>query len=261
MSTAETLLAKATDGLTRWLPRLAIVFASLCLVACNRREGLNFDCRWVPDPVWQVDVRSQAHVQHLLDDIRVAEELGIRYGDRMAGTRLVETFGIVSRHGGTKNRDLGRQSRQQCVATLFGAITSTHGITVADIERMRPRLADRGFDLPVTIPVALLLAFAVRRFTGGSGIGSNLTSGPAGSSRRCSRRSSSPPSWCRSAVGGPLLWKSSGLGTSTSGTGRGLRACARTSSQCSASDSPRFGLAVASRHYGNVPNEMVDRIG
>ena len=88
----------------------------------------------------------------------------MRYGDRMAGWRLVETFGIVSRHGGLKNRELGRQARQQCVATLFHAIASTHEVALSDIERVRPRLADRGLDLPVTIPVALLLVLAVRRF-------------------------------------------------------------------------------------------------
>jgi hypothetical protein len=143
---------------------LAIVLASVCLVACGRRAGLNFDCKWVPDPALRVDLRNESHVQHLLEDIRVAEELGMRYGDRMAGWRQVETFGIVSRHGGLKNRELGRQSRQQCVATLFGAIASTHDVAVSDIERVRPRLADRGFDLPVTIPIALRLVFAVRRF-------------------------------------------------------------------------------------------------
>lgn len=83
----------------------------------------------------------------------------------MAGWRLVETFGIVSRHGGLKNRELGRQSQQQCVATLFRAIASTHGVAASEIEGVRPRLADRGFDLPVTIPVVLLMVFALRRFT------------------------------------------------------------------------------------------------
>ena len=146
-------------------PLLAIVLASFCLFACGRRAGLNLDCTWVPDPALRVDLRNESHVQHLLDDIRVAEELGMRYGDRMAGWRLIKTFGIVSRHGGLKNRALGRQSQQQCVATLFRAIASTHEVAVSDIERVRPRLAERGLDLPVTIPVALLLVFAVRRFT------------------------------------------------------------------------------------------------
>jgi hypothetical protein len=159
------LPAKVPDGLKCWSLRFAILLTSVCLVACSRREGLNFDCAWVSDPLLQVDVHNEGHVQHVLADIRVAEELAMRYGDRMAGTRLVETFGIVSRHGGTKNRELGRQSRRECVGTLFRVIASRHGIAVKDIEGMRPRLADRGFYLPVTIPVALLLALAVRRFT------------------------------------------------------------------------------------------------
>ena len=143
---------------------LAIVLVSVCIVACSRRAGLNFDCTWTLDPALRLDLNDESDVQHLLEDVRVAEELGMRYGDRMAGWRLIETFGIVSRHGGLKNRELGRQARQQCVATLFRAIASTHEVTVSDIERVRPRLADRGLDLPVTIPVALLLMFAVRRF-------------------------------------------------------------------------------------------------
>ena len=146
-------------------PRLLVLaLAALCVCACSRRAGLNFDCKWVPESALRVDLRNESHVQHLLDDIRVAEELGMRYGDRMAGYRLVETFGIVSRHGGVKDRDLGRRSRQQCIATAFGAIASTHEIAVADVERVRSRLAERGLDLAVTIPVALVLVCAVTGF-------------------------------------------------------------------------------------------------
>jgi hypothetical protein len=36
---------------------------------------------------------------------------------------------------------------------------------MADIEGMRPRLANRGLDLPVTVPIVLLLGLAARRFT------------------------------------------------------------------------------------------------
>jgi hypothetical protein len=104
------------------------VLACIWLSACGRRAGLNFECAWVPDPALRVDVRDESHVRHLLEDIRAAEELAVRYGDQQAGWRLVETFGIVSRHGGVKNGELGRQSRQQCVATLFSTIASAHGI-------------------------------------------------------------------------------------------------------------------------------------
>jgi hypothetical protein len=101
----------------------------------------------------------------LLDDIRAAEELAVRYGDRVAGWRLVDTFGIVTRHGGLKNRDAGHLAQQQCIAKLFSAIGSTHGLSLSDIEAFRRRLMERGMDLPVTLPVGLLFAFALWRFT------------------------------------------------------------------------------------------------
>jgi hypothetical protein len=142
-----------------------IVGASLSLAACSRREGLNFDCAWPADSTSQVDLQDEAQVQHLLDDLRTAEELAIRYGDRITGWRLVDTFGIVTRHGGATNREAGRLAREQCTGTLFQTIASRHGLTLADIERTRPRLGERGLDLPVTIPVLLLLAFALTQFT------------------------------------------------------------------------------------------------
>jgi hypothetical protein len=147
--------------------RLSLVLvlgASLSLPACSRREGLNFDCAWPADSTSQVDLQDEAQVQHLLDDLRTAEELAVRYGDRMAGWRLVDTLGIISRHGGATNREAGRLAREQCTGTLFQTIASRHGLTMADIERTRPRLAERGIDLPVTIPVLLMLAFALRQF-------------------------------------------------------------------------------------------------
>jgi hypothetical protein len=147
---------------------LLILVASLSAFACSRRAGLNFDCTWVPDTAFPLDLRNEAHVHHLLDDIRAAEELEIRYGDRLAGYRLVETFGVVSRHGRQErlpNRNAGREANNECRRKLFDTIASAHGVAVSDIEEARPRLAERGFDLPVTVPVVLVLVFAITRFT------------------------------------------------------------------------------------------------
>jgi hypothetical protein len=143
---------------------VVVALASLSVTSCSRRGGLNFSCQWVDTAPFPLDLRSEAHVRHLMDDIRVAEELAIRYGDRLAGWRLVETFGVVSRHGGVKDRDAGRRAQQECTSTLLRTIGSTHAVTEADINNVRPRLQQRGLDLPVTIPVVVLLLFAVRRF-------------------------------------------------------------------------------------------------
>jgi hypothetical protein len=144
---------------------IVMVVAVFTLVTCSRRPGLNFDCEWVADPAFQVDLKTGSGSRHLLDDIRTAEELAIRYADRTAGWRLVETFGIVSRHGGLKDRTAGQLAHRKCLAMLFDQIAAAHGLRVSDIDGVRPRLMERGIDLPVTIPVALLFVFAVRRFT------------------------------------------------------------------------------------------------
>lgn len=142
-----------------------IALASLGLSACSRRDGLNFDCQWVADRIFEADLETEPHVRHLLDDIQTAEELAIRYGDGIAGWRLVDTVGIVSRHGGLKNRDAGRLAHQECIARLFDTIASTHGVTLPEIEGLRRRLLERGLDIQVTGPIALIFAITLGRFT------------------------------------------------------------------------------------------------
>ena len=143
---------------------VAVVLAGITLSACSRREGLNFDCSWVPDPPFRADVADDSHLRHLLDDIRAAEELAVRHGDQTTGWRLVDTFGVVSRHGGATNRDAGRLAREQCTAKLFSAIGTIHEMSVPEIEALRPRLEARGMDLPVTVPIILVFSFALRVF-------------------------------------------------------------------------------------------------
>ncbi len=143
------------------------VVAACVLAGCNRRPGLNFDCAWVADAGFAADLQDEAHVTHLLDDIRAAEELDIRHRDRLAGYRLVDSFGIVSRHGrdpSFQRADVDREAQRECLVTLFGEIASTHGVTVSDIEHLRPRLAARGTDLPVTLPLVALWACALAPF-------------------------------------------------------------------------------------------------
>lgn len=143
---------------------IALVVTCLCLAACNRREGLNFGCAWVQDAAFRADVRNQSHQRHLLEDIAVAEELAIRHGDHTAGWRLVDTFGIVTRHGGIRNRDAGRVAREECKTRLLSTIVALHEVTGADIDALRPRLEERGADLPVTIPLIIGFSFAMRGF-------------------------------------------------------------------------------------------------
>ena len=138
---------------------------SLSITSCSQRGALNFSCQWVDAPPFPLHLQLEAHTLHLIDDIRAAEELAIRYGDRLAGWRLIETFGVVSRHGGVKNREAGHRAQRECTANLLRTIGSTHAVSERDINSVRPRLDQRGLDLPVTIPVVLMMLFAVRHFS------------------------------------------------------------------------------------------------
>jgi len=128
---------------------------------------LNFDCAWVPDPPFTAHVADEADAQHLLEDLRIADELEIRFRDRVAGYRLVETFGIVSRHGGSPGaprRPADPEATRRCREGLLDSVAVSHSLTRTDLERLRPRLAQRGLDWPVTAPVAGLFLLALMRF-------------------------------------------------------------------------------------------------
>lgn len=93
--------------------RLLIAIAVVCTIGCTRREGMNFECVWPSDPAFAVDLQNTADLRHLLDDIRVAEELEIRYGDQMAGRRPVSVLGMVVRRGMGTTLSLAQRMRQR----------------------------------------------------------------------------------------------------------------------------------------------------
>lgn len=128
---------------------------------------MNFECTWPSDPTFAVDLGGPGALRHLLDDIQLAEELGIRYGDQNSGRRVAVVFGIAVRLGGPVNVTLGRQLRETCTSSLFKTVAETHSISTEDIGRMRTRLSERGANLPVTVPVTLLYLwlslYAIRR--------------------------------------------------------------------------------------------------
>lgn len=136
--------------------RLLIVLAIVAMGGCARRKGMNFECTWPSDPIFAVDLADPAASGHLLDDIQLAEELGVRYGDQNSGRRVALVFGIAVRHGGPVDVAFGRQLREGCTARLLHTVAETHSISMEDIGRMRSRLAERGANLPVVVPVAFL---------------------------------------------------------------------------------------------------------
>jgi hypothetical protein len=130
---------------------LPIVLASV-VIACSMPDGMNDDCQWPSEPASALDVRNAAHQRHLVDDVRIAEELGIRYDD----SRLA--LG-PARAGWPRTRD-------ECDTKLFNVIGTTHAVTLSDVRQARERLAARQWDPVVHVPLSAvygLVAVATAR--------------------------------------------------------------------------------------------------
>jgi hypothetical protein len=136
--------------------RCLIVLVVVAMAGCARREGMNFECAWPPDAAAALDIADPVAVRHLLDDIQLAEELGIRYGDRKSGWRVAMVFGVAFRHGGQRNATLGRRLRESCTASLLKTVAETHSMSIEAIDKTRTRLAERGANLRVAIPMTFL---------------------------------------------------------------------------------------------------------
>ena len=127
---------------------------TLCLGGCSLRAGMNHDCEWPSEPATALDVRSSRHVRHMVDDVRVAEELGIRYSD---------ATGVAGRPSTAQPG----MTLEECTAKLFSAIARTHSITYADVLHARERLDAVRWDPAIQLPVAgsyVLVTFAVARW-------------------------------------------------------------------------------------------------
>jgi hypothetical protein len=131
---------------------LALVLSSLSLSACAIPEGMNDHCEWPHEQSFVLDLQDPGHRRHLIDDVRVAEELGVRFHD----TYL--------------NRGHGRpewpQTRDGCDAKLFEVIARTHHVADADVRHARARLAQQ-WDPAMYFPLAALYvtgAFTMARW-------------------------------------------------------------------------------------------------
>src|SRR5207244_12348736 len=86
----------------------------------------------------------RAEQQQLADDIRVAEELAIRFTDAR---------GKLSPLAGQRLRD--------CEAKLFGHIARDHSVSLAEISEARTHLGDRHWDPAIHIPLAAIYTLVV----------------------------------------------------------------------------------------------------
>jgi len=65
---------------------------ALYSIACLPPQRLNSSCRWENDTVTLAAGDAGARRAHLVEDVRVAEEAGIRYADSVAGGMVTERY-------------------------------------------------------------------------------------------------------------------------------------------------------------------------
>ncbi len=147
-----------------WGATTAIVLAGAVATwsrcpGCLPRDRVNTACEWAGDEPFAFDERQPAHRAHLAGDAQLAEELGIRFAD----AEFKRRSGRVEHHGGLLD---GGRVRDECLARMFAAVESSHGVTAAQVQAARGE-RNAVYDTAVSllfVPFYLLgAAFVVRR--------------------------------------------------------------------------------------------------
>ncbi len=126
--------------------------AAFLTVSCSVSAGMNNDCEWPSEEPARLALWDDDDAEHLLHDVKIAEELGVRYED----TRLAR--GLA--------RDGKPTTRDECDAKLFREIAALHSVDVQNLLDQRERLNSRRPETVVYLPLVLLYAsisFAIAR--------------------------------------------------------------------------------------------------
>lgn len=109
------------------MARAILLLACAVCAGCSH-ETVNAECQWP-------DARGASH---LADDVRLVEELAIRFAD--------------ARGPG----EAWRTRRETCESILFAAVAASHAVDLAAVAAARSALDDRPFDWAVNVPMTLL---------------------------------------------------------------------------------------------------------
>lgn len=123
-----------------WI-RALVLLIGLSSSTCILRPGMNADCAWPPEAPRPLDPATDADRRHLVIDTELVEELVDRY-----------RFHVPN-------------EQRECEKRLIEAVARTHSVGVSDVARARDQIPERGLDLLVNVPVAVLFVFAVLRIS------------------------------------------------------------------------------------------------
>lgn len=136
------------------VPRRALL-GGACVVAaaCLPRARVNAACRWTGDPTALAPPGAAARRAHLVEDVRIAEDLGIRYADATVGRPppSIASWG---------------SARRACVEASLAEVARGHHVgrdEAAAVTGAREPWVDL---LAVFAPMAFALVFAGRAVVG-----------------------------------------------------------------------------------------------
>jgi hypothetical protein len=116
---------------------------------------VNSKCEWPQEQTFRsLDLRNARDRRHLGNDVAIAEDLAIRYADLRRRHRSGRFEGVVEY----------ARTRDECMATLFGAVGDAHGVSVAEARNALGRRS-KGVDAAVILSFAALYALAVNLAT------------------------------------------------------------------------------------------------
>ena len=137
-----------TLGVTGRMLRRSLGTAAVpCITGCLPRARINAACRWTGDEAALAGLDDSDRRTHLIEDVRVAKDLGIRYADASEG-RL--------------NTPAWHRAQASCTERSIAEIKSRHHVSVAEVTaaaRAREPLTDL---LAVFLPSAALFLVASR---------------------------------------------------------------------------------------------------
>lgn len=132
---------------------LLLALGAACVaIGCSVPSGMNNDCKWPSEQPRLLNLNDPGDVAHLRRDIKIAEELGVRYDDTRLRLR-------TSQPGQPNTRD-------ECDAKLFLEIAALHSVHIQSVLQVRDGLNSQGPEGLVYLPLLALyavLSFAVAR--------------------------------------------------------------------------------------------------
>jgi len=128
-----------------------VVLAALALGGCVGSKRQSRRCEWPTETPRRLDLAQSADRAHLRRDAESAETIAIHYADVSPARRK-----------GPQEYD---QARDECMASLFGAVARTHGLDIG-LVRGYTALRNELYDAIVLLSFTVLYAFTAYALAG-----------------------------------------------------------------------------------------------